>query len=160
MKYQNRQIHKESRLCICLLNVPGGSAGKESACNADLGSIPGLGRSSGEGKCYLLQYSGLENSMGCVQSMELQRVRHNFATKQHKFLPKTFGTIMPYGTRHNQRSCNTSSVTKKEIKTLHERTNTSLMSISPASVEYQTDTHKNRTGNNSIHLNSLRSNSF
>ena len=67
---------------------------------------------------------------------------------------------MPYGTRHNQRSCNTSSVTKKEIKTLHERTNTSLMSISPASVEYQTDTHKNRTGNNSIHLNSLRSNSF
>ena len=41
-----------------------GSAGKESACNAgDLGSIPGLGRSSGEGKGYPLQYSGLENSM-------------------------------------------------------------------------------------------------
>ena len=42
---------------------PGGSAGKESACNAgDLGSIPGLGRSPGEGKGYPLQYSGLENS--------------------------------------------------------------------------------------------------
>ena len=42
---------------------PGGSAGKESACNAgDLGSIPGLGRSPGEGKDYPLQYSGLENS--------------------------------------------------------------------------------------------------
>ena len=41
-----------------------GSAGKQSACNAeDLGSIPGLGRSPGEGKSYPLQYSGLENSM-------------------------------------------------------------------------------------------------
>ena len=41
-----------------------GSAGKEFACNAgDLGSIPGLGRSPGEGKGYPLQYSGLENSM-------------------------------------------------------------------------------------------------
>ena len=40
------------------------SAGKESACNAgDLGSIPGLGRSPGEGKGYPLQYSGVENSM-------------------------------------------------------------------------------------------------
>ena len=46
------------------LGFPGGSAGKESACNAaDLGSIPGLGRSPGEGKGYPLQYSGLENSM-------------------------------------------------------------------------------------------------
>ena len=36
---------------------PCGSAGKESACNlGDLGSIPGLGRSSGEGKDYPLQY--------------------------------------------------------------------------------------------------------
>ena len=36
----------------------GGSVGKESACNAgDLGSIPGLGRSPGEGKGYPLQYS-------------------------------------------------------------------------------------------------------
>ena len=44
-----------------------GSAGKESACNAgDLGSIPGLGISLGEGKSYPLQYSGLENSMDCV----------------------------------------------------------------------------------------------
>ena len=43
---------------------PCGSTGKESTCNAeDLDSIPGLGRSPGEGKGYLLQYSGLENSM-------------------------------------------------------------------------------------------------
>ena len=43
-------------------HFPGGSDGKESACNAgDLGSIPGSGRSPGEGLGYPLQYSGLEN---------------------------------------------------------------------------------------------------
>ena len=43
---------------------PGGSAGKESTCSAgDLGSIPELGRSTGEEIGYPLQYSGLENSM-------------------------------------------------------------------------------------------------
>ena len=43
---------------------PGGSAGKESACNArDLGSIPGLGPYPGEGNNYPLQHSGLESSM-------------------------------------------------------------------------------------------------
>ena len=43
---------------------PCGLTDKESACNVgDLGSIPGLGRSPGEGKGYLFQYSGLENSM-------------------------------------------------------------------------------------------------
>ena len=45
-------------------SFPGSSAGKESACKAgDLGSIPGLGRSPGEGNGNPLQYSGLENSM-------------------------------------------------------------------------------------------------
>ena len=49
------------------LGFPRGSAGKESACNAeDLGSIPELGRSPGEGKGYPLQYSGLENSMDFI----------------------------------------------------------------------------------------------
>ena len=46
------------------MGFPGGSAGTESACNVgDLGSIPGLRRSPGEGKGHPLQYSGLENSM-------------------------------------------------------------------------------------------------
>ena len=46
------------------LNFPGGSEGKMSACDAgDLGSIPGLGRSPGEGNGNPLQYSCLENSM-------------------------------------------------------------------------------------------------
>ena len=49
-------------------DFPGGSAGKESACNVgDLGSIPGLGRAPGEGRVYSLQYSGLENSMDCME---------------------------------------------------------------------------------------------
>ena len=44
---------------------PDSSAGKESACNVgDPGSIPGWGRSPGEGKRYPLQYSSLENPMG------------------------------------------------------------------------------------------------
>ena len=44
--------------------LPGGSDSTESACNArDLGSIPGSGRSPGEGNCYPLKYSGLENPM-------------------------------------------------------------------------------------------------
>ena len=39
-----------------------------SACNAgDLGSIPGSRRSPGEGKGNLLQYSGLENAMNCIE---------------------------------------------------------------------------------------------
>ena len=49
------------------LGFSGGSAGKESACNAgDLGSIPGSGRFPGEGKGYPVQYSGLKNSIDCI----------------------------------------------------------------------------------------------
>ena len=49
------------------MGFPGSSTGEESACNAgDLGSIPGLGRSPGEGNSYSLQYSGLENSTDCI----------------------------------------------------------------------------------------------
>ena len=46
------------------MGFPGGSDCKESACNeGDLDSVPGLGKSPREGQGYLLQYSGLENSM-------------------------------------------------------------------------------------------------
>ena len=53
----------ESTICLCVciyiyIGFPGSSVGKESTCNAgDPGSIPGLGRSTGEGIGYLLQYS-------------------------------------------------------------------------------------------------------
>ena len=61
------------------LGFPGGSAGKESISYAgDLGLIPGLGRSPGEGKGYPLQYSGLENSMECII--------HKFAKKNQAIL--------------------------------------------------------------------------
>ena len=56
-------------VCMCAhacthTRFPCGSAGKESACNAgDLGSIPGLGRSPGEGNGNPLQYPCLENPM-------------------------------------------------------------------------------------------------
>ena len=58
------------------MDLPGGSAGKESAYNAgDLGSIPGLGSSPGEGKGYPLQYLGLENSMDCIVSVQFSHCR-------------------------------------------------------------------------------------
>ena len=58
---------------------PGGSGGKESTCNAgNSSSIPGRGRSPGEGHGYPLQYSCLENpgteEPGRLQSMGSQRV--------------------------------------------------------------------------------------
>ena len=63
-----------------------GSDNKESACNVgDLDLITGLGRSPGEGHGNPLQYSCLENphgqrSLGGLQSMGSQRVRHDRAT--------------------------------------------------------------------------------
>ena len=61
-----RVRHDWSNLAAAAVGFPCGSAGKESACNAgDLDSIPGLGI-PGEGKGYLLQYSGLENSMDSI----------------------------------------------------------------------------------------------
>ena len=65
---------------IALFDFPGGSVGKESACNVgDLGSIPGSGRSPGEGNGNPLQYSYLENFMdgepGWLPSMGSQMGR-------------------------------------------------------------------------------------
>ena len=54
-------------ILMSIKGFPDGSAGKEFACNVgDLGLIPGLGRFPGEGDGYPLQYSGLVNSMDCV----------------------------------------------------------------------------------------------
>ena len=69
-------------MSIYNMGFPGGSEVKASACNeGDLGSIPRLGRSPGEGKANPLQYSCLENPMdeepGGLQSMGSQRVRHD-----------------------------------------------------------------------------------
>ena len=65
---------------------PPSSVGKESACNAgDLGSIPGSGRSPGEGNGNPLQFSCLENPMdkGAWRATVhgVARVGHDLATK-------------------------------------------------------------------------------
>ena len=68
------------------MGFPGGSVCKESACNAeDAGSIPGSGRSPGEGNGDPLQYSCLENPMaretGWATVHGVTRVRHDLLTK-------------------------------------------------------------------------------
>ena len=70
---------------------PCGSAGKESTYNVgDLCSVPGLGRSPGEGKCYLLRYSGLENSMDCIVYVLPKRALHGlYSPWGRKELDKT-----------------------------------------------------------------------
>ena len=96
-----------------LLGFPCGSAGKESACNVgDLGWIPGLGRSPGERKGSLLQYSGLENSClvwGCKQSNRLSNFHFHFLFLsqllpfpwRRKWLPTP---VFLLGKSHEQRS--------------------------------------------------------
>ena len=82
---------------------------EESACSAaDLGSIPGLGRSPGEGNGNPLQYSCLENLMteepGGLQSMGSQRVGHNWVsntslhTSERKWDVPAGGTFLIYTT--------------------------------------------------------------
>ena len=59
--YERPNVNPRISICFAL---PSGSEGKASACSAgDLGSIPGLGRSPGEGNGNPLQYSCLENPM-------------------------------------------------------------------------------------------------
>ena len=79
---KNSGIFIADPVSLNLLGFPGGSDGKESACNAGVpGSIPGSGRSPGEGNGNPLQYSCLENSMdrgACrLQPMVLQRIGHD-----------------------------------------------------------------------------------
>ena len=69
-----------------MTGFPGGSEGKASACNArDPGSIPGSGRSFGEGSGNPLQYSCLGKSMdrgdGQATVHGVSRVGHDLATK-------------------------------------------------------------------------------
>ena len=74
------------------MGFPGGSAGKESTCHeGDLGLIPGLGQSPGEGTGYPLQYSVLENSMdyivhGIAESDMTERLSHT-----HSFMSQALG---------------------------------------------------------------------
>ena len=78
----------ELRCCPLIddFGFPGGSDGKESACNArDAGSFPGSGRSPGEGNGYPLQYLAWRipwtEEPGGLQFMGSQRVGHNWVTR-------------------------------------------------------------------------------
>ena len=63
---------------------PDSSVDKESTCDAgDPGSIPGLGRSPGEGKGYPLQYSSLENSMGHEESDTTKLLSLSFKRREN-----------------------------------------------------------------------------
>ena len=79
------------------LVFPCGSVSKESACNAgDLGLIPGLGRSPGEGNCPL-QYSGLEN---CMDGGAWQATVHGYSNLftwlfSEKERPHLFQSLTP-----------------------------------------------------------------
>ena len=78
--------------CLPCCSAPG----KESACNVGAPvSIPGLGRSPGEGKGYPLQYSGLENSMDCIV--------HGVAKSQIRLSDFHF-LLGARGTSHTQRA--------------------------------------------------------
>ena len=66
--------------------------GKEFPCNeGDLSSIPGLGRSLGEGKGYPLQYSGLENSTGSQSQTRLSDFHFTLLDKSRKYA----GPVVP-----------------------------------------------------------------
>ena len=92
-----------SFVCILIYSCyPGGSNGKESACNVgDLGLIPGLGRSPGDGNDYPLQYSSLENSMDSV----VHGVAKNW-TRQSDFHFQSF----PGGSEDKDPACSSGDV--------------------------------------------------
>ena len=78
--FWNKYICTYTLCTYTSLGFPCGSVDKESACNArDLGWIPGLGSSRGEGKGYPLQCSGPENPMDCIVH-GVRRVGHDWAT--------------------------------------------------------------------------------
>ena len=92
-----------STACIPEMNLfhfPGSSVGEESACSiGDPGSVPGLGRSPGEGTGYPLQNSGLENSMDCIVHGVTKSWTQlsDFHTQLHVCLVRTenYGTLEP-----------------------------------------------------------------
>ena len=75
----------------CIWGFPGGSDGKESACNAgNPGSVPGLGRSPGEENGYPFHYSCLVNS---VDREAWQATVHGVSKSQTRLRTNTFSYL-------------------------------------------------------------------
>ena len=97
----------------CMLSISRWSSGKEPTCqcrtDSRLGSVPGSGRSLGEGNSNPQQYSCLTNPMDRraqgLQSMELLRVRHNRAPMHVSTLPQTRTHTQTHKQRHVNSSC-------------------------------------------------------
>ena len=90
----------DSRFGSWPLGFRGTSDGKESACNVgNMGSIPGSGRSPGEGNGYPLQYSCLENPMDRGATVHRsKRLGHDLATQQQRQAPSTFSvSVVTFG---------------------------------------------------------------
>ena len=108
-----RKQSPKSRNCRVLGRIMGflpSSVGKESACNAgDMGSIPGLGRSPGEGNGNPLQYSCLENPM---DGGTLQATVHGVARVGHNWV--TFTSLGRINPRRNMQRCILIKLGKKE----------------------------------------------
>ena len=86
---------------VCLFDFPGGSDSKASACSAgDLGLIPELGRSPGEGNGNPLQYSCLENPMG--------RGAWQYSPWGHKQLDTTEPLHFPFLSKSDADDCSVS----------------------------------------------------
>ena len=101
------------------LGFPCGSACKEFACNAgDMGSIPALGRSPGEGKSYPLQYSTLENPTDCivhgVTKSWTQLSDFHFHNKKKSYYPDITGPFCQVGSVQFSRSVVSNSLQPHE----------------------------------------------
>ena len=95
---------------------PCGSASKESACNVgDLGSIPGLGRSPGEGKGYPPQYSGLQNSMDCIVHGIAKSPTRLGDFHSLPYLPVSSALSLPILAMPNALSCNLTKAPKATL---------------------------------------------
>ena len=103
--YYQSLAKKKKQIChIYTMGFPGGSDGKESACNmGDMGSIPGSGRSLGDGNGNPLQYFCLENFMyrgaGGLQYIEWQMSWKRLNTHMMEYYSAILkNVILPFST--------------------------------------------------------------
>ena len=98
---QRRKARTEGGIKTCTSGFPGSSAVKNLPPNAgDAGSVPGLGRSSGEGHGNPLQDSCLEEELGGLQPMRLQRVGHDWAIKRQPYTWDFLSLSLCEGLKH------------------------------------------------------------